>query len=364
MRLFLLTCLFLVSLSSLAQVAAYTFTSADPGNQPSKAVTTKDANVTASDITRGTGIASSAAAGSINATGWNSSAQDANDYYEFTLTPSAGHQLTLTAISATVRKSTAGPLNYLVSYSIGGVETTATSGTIAMTNNADVAVNASLSINTAQPVRFRIYAWGAPTATGTFRIDNTLTVTGAAPLPVKLLSFNGVASANSVVLNWSTSWEDRNEGFDILKSQSAKVFEKVGFIEGNSTTDVPTNYSFVDTNIEAGQVYYYKLRQRDIGGGSILSTMVAVRVETDVVMSQPVIYPNPSRGQFSLSWNNTTVSAVKLYNGAGAEVPITVVSGLGSSLVALETTVPPGLYYLKMQKTDGMYASPLKVIIQ
>jgi hypothetical protein len=363
MNKFLLLLFLLVSLTSFGQVATYTFTNADPGTELYKAVTSTDPNITATDITRGTGITSMTGTGSINSNGWNSASQDANDYYEFTLTPNNGYQLNLTAIALSVQRSSSGPLNYLVAYNLGGgTDVTITSGTIP-TANVSQLVNANFTLKTPLAVRFRIYAWGATGASGTFRLNQSLSVIGAAPLPVKFTSFTGQSSTNTVLLNWTTSWEEENEGFVILRSKSAKNFEKVGFVEGQITTQELSTYSFTDTDVQEGQLYYYQLRQRDVGGSSVLSNMIAVRVGPVSEESQSFVYPNPNQGNFTLSAKGMDISNIHLYNSAGVEIPITINKTHESANLSIDAAAPRGLYHLQRRTTDGSYQQPLTIII-
>ncbi|MVM40474.1 T9SS type A sorting domain-containing protein [Spirosoma sp. HMF3257] len=366
MKKLLLVLLELYSLTSFAQVETYTFSSSDPGNQASKAVTSKDANITSSDITRGAGITPASATSSINASGWISTTQDANDYYEFTLTPNSGYQLNLTGLSLTERRSNSGPTNYLIAYSIGGgAEVPVSTGTLSGT--VDAAISTSFSVHTAQPIRFRIYAWGASSAAGTLRLDQSLTVNGAAPLPVKLISFTGQSSNKSVILNWATSWEEKNEGFEILRSTTATSFEKIGFVKGQATTQGLSVYSFTDTNVdESSQLYYYQLRQRDTGGGSELSNIIAVRVQPGSDERTAFVYPNPNQGSFILSANDLAASIITLYNPSGIEVPLTIDRNQGRaklSIVAGEP-IPTGMYLLTLLSSDGVYKQSFKVIVQ
>ncbi|GAB4030742.1 hypothetical protein GCM10028809_24630 [Spirosoma gilvum] len=347
----------------IAQVATYNF-SAAAGNQTSQPVASKDANITASDVVRGTGITATAGAGSINATGWNSVSQDVNDYYEFTLTPNSGYQLDITGIALSARRSATGPVNYLLSYSIAGSETTITTGTLSTTTSTSL--SPVFSLKTPQAVRFRIYAWGASAAGGTFRLDNTLTVIGSAPLPVKLVSFTGQSSDNAVLLNWATSWEEKNEGFDILKGQIPTSLEKIGFIEGHTTTQEVSDYSFTDHEVQAGEVYYYQLRQRDSGGGSELSKIIAVRADIGDEAIDASVYPNPNQGSFTVLSTNQDLSAVGLFDPLGNAVPVTIRKSERPTSVSVNSTgyLAPGVYFLRLQDSNGIKRQSLKVIVE
>ena len=370
MQRFILLIFCFLSVKGFAQVATYDFSGipATPANTSLPASSVM--NVTASALTEGSGITSVATSAAMNTSGWNSTAMNGADYFEFTLTPTASHILNAISLAFGYRRSATGPSMYQIGYTIGGGMETLTAATaLAASATTTSTIVVPLSITTNQPVRFRIYAWGASSAAGTFRLSNMtgvssgVTVNGTAPLPVRLLSFTGQSAQRNIVLNWVTAWEEQNEGFDILKSQTGAHFEKVGFVEGYNTQQAST-YSFIDTDVADGQVYYYRLRQRDVGGGSELSNIVDVRAKTDVSEQQSLVYPNPNRGRFTLSLTDPAAFSIRLYSSIGVEMPVTISSGSGLGEISLEAKAPPGLYYLRIQRFDGVPERPLKVIIQ
>ena len=370
MKRFVLLIFCFLSVKGFAQVATYDFSGIPATPATTSLPASSVMNVTASALTEGAGITPVATSAAMNTSGWNSAAVDGSDYFEFTLTPTANHILNVISLAFGYRRSVAGPSMYQVGYKIGGgteALTTATALAASATTTSTIVV--PLSITTTQPVRFRIYAWGASSAAGTFRLSNItggssgVTVNGTAPLPVKLLSFVGQSAQGNVSLNWVTALEEQNEGFDILKSQTGEHFEKIGFIERHNTQQVST-YSFTDTDVADGQVYYYRLRQRDVNGDSELSNIVNVRAKIDVSEQQPLVYPNPSQGRFTLSLTDPASFSIRLYSSTGVEMPVTISSGFGLREVQLETKAPPGLYYLQVQRPNGTSKRPLKVIIQ
>lgn len=112
-------------------------------------------------------------------------------------------------------------------------------------------------------------------------------------LPVELSSFTSVVSGRDAILNWSTSEEINNSGFDIERSSVAGEWTTVGFVAGNGTTNEAKNYSFTDRGLASGS-YNYRLKQIDFNGNYTyynLSSEVVIGLPEKFDLAQN--YPNP-----------------------------------------------------------------------
>lgn len=138
-------------------------------------------------------------------------------------------------------------------------------------------------------------------------------------LPIELIDFSAVGKEGQVDLTWLTASETGNAGFEIQRSENGQNFRSIGFVEGKGTTTLSQEYSYPDSEVRMGQLYYYRLRQIDFDGQSDFSEILTVKLqasETEVGET----YPNPSKnGAFNVEfitiedgeWN------VNLYNIAG-----------------------------------------------
>lgn len=151
----------------------------------SSAPTTADAGVTATNFTRGAGILANAGSDVFNNTNYNivspsfASANAQNEYVSFTVTANAGFDVTYSSLSFFHQKSGTGPNNTRVGYSLdGGINWTymVPDPLIlpAGSTNANVSWTFPAAFTTASSVLFRIWAWGATGATGTYRNDNVV----------------------------------------------------------------------------------------------------------------------------------------------------------------------------------------------
>ncbi|SHI91474.1 Por secretion system C-terminal sorting domain-containing protein [Hymenobacter daecheongensis DSM 21074] len=141
----------------------------------SVAASYKNPNVTAANFERGSGItANNTVTGVFGSTGYASSGTlNPNNYVGFSMAPAPGYRFTLTTLDYTDSKSTAGPTNIEVRYSLDAAFTNpVTVGTVYNPSTTTTARSISLGsglTNVQGPVYFRIYGYGN---TGIYRIDD------------------------------------------------------------------------------------------------------------------------------------------------------------------------------------------------
>ncbi|HEX2788357.1 MAG TPA: T9SS type A sorting domain-containing protein [Ignavibacteria bacterium] len=143
------------------------------------------------------------------------------------------------------------------------------------------------------------------------------------PLPVELASFSAVVNERNVTLNWTTSTEENNSGFDIeRRTITNENWAKVGFVQGNGNSSEPHNYTFTENNLNAG-TYKYRLKQIDYNGNFEyfnLSSEVNVGIPDKFDLSQN--YPNPFNPTTKINYEFPVEGKVilKVYDISGREV--------------------------------------------
>ena len=184
------------------------------------------------------------------------------------------------------------------------------------------------------------------------------------PLPVSYISFSAKSDGKNVVLNWETAIEKNNEGFSILKSDNGIYFEKIAFVNGNATTSAKSTYEFIDSNVQAGNIYYYRLEQKDFDGTAELSRIVDVAIKSQE--TNAYVYPNPGRGNFIVNGQNLDATSLRFYNNAGIEVPINVGKIENQEIISVQTApgLSSGIYYLRIEESGTKQKLSLKVVIE
>jgi hypothetical protein len=147
----------------------------------------------------------------------------------------------------------------------------------------------------------------------------------------ELSSYTGFVDSNDVVLNWITSSEMNNSGFEVERQTNDADFEVIGFVEGNGTTSEANNYSFTDEDLPAGK-YSYRLKQMDFEGSYNysdtldfeISNIVDINELGNVINAYQLYqnYPNPFNPQTTIRFDIKEENFVNLsiYNVLGEKV--------------------------------------------
>ena len=101
------------------------------------------------------------------------------------------------------------------------------------------------------------------------------------PTLIDLVELSASIKDTHVILNWNTEVEIDNEGFNILRSESeAGTYIKINdtLIPSKAIPPSGANYEFVDTTVESGKTYFYKLEDIDTNGTRTLHGPISFTV--------------------------------------------------------------------------------------
>jgi hypothetical protein len=173
-------------------------------------------------------------------------------------------------------------------------------------------------------------------------------------VPVELVSFTSSVDINNVNLNWITSSEKNNMGFEIhRKIQNDDEWKMIGFVEGKGTTTEINTYAFTDTDLSPAH-YSYRLKQIDFDGTFEYSQVIEVGVGNPEKFSLSQNYPNPFNP-------NTTI---KFSIAKESDVILSVFNLLGERVKELKNEVmKPGYYEIEFDASNlasGIYFYSIK----
>jgi hypothetical protein len=180
--------------------------------------------------------------------------------------------------------------------------------------------------------------------------------------PVELSYFSSSVNGNIITLNWATTSELNNSGFDIerseVKGEMSNDWKKISFVEGNGTTTLPGHYIFTDRNLSTG-VYKYRLKQIDYNGNFEyfnLSNEVAIGVPKEFKLSQN--YPNPFNPTTNINYKLPFEGKVslKVFDMTGKELKTLIDEFKTAGYYTIEfngTNFSSGIYYYKLESRNG-----------
>ena len=168
------------------------------------------------------------------------------------------------------------------------------------------------------------------------------------PLPVTLLNFTVTKQGDNAQLNWSTSSEENNKGFEIQRSTDQSAWTVLNFIAGAGNSQTQNDYQYLDQNLPAG-TYYYRLRQVDYDGNSSFSKVVPITFDGGMALELKQNRPNPFN-------NNTSITMVIPKAG---RVQLMLYDQMGRPIQQLmDEEKMPGTYSVTVNKnglSSGIY---------
>ena len=159
-------------------------------------------------------------------------------------------------------------------------------------------------------------------------------------------------------MNWSTSSEINNSGYDIERFQNGiNVWDKVGYVTGHGNSSVNQNYTFTDKNLTSG-IYTYRLKQIDYNGNfeyHNLNGEVVIGVPNNFDLSQN--YPNPFNPSTKIKYQipSDAFVTLKVFDNSGKEVATLVNGSMTAGFHSVNfygTNLSSGVYFYKLE-TNG-----------
>ena len=177
-------------------------------------------------------------------------------------------------------------------------------------------------------------------------------------LPVELGSFTASVNNRNVELNWNTSTETNNAGFEVERKLSGSdSWQELAFVSGNGFTNTVRNYSYTDRNLSEG-TYNYRLKQVDYNGNFEyfnLNSEIEIGTPNSFNISQN--YPNPFNPSTKINFEMAKEGnvSIKVFDYTGKEIS-TLVNGFRSAgyytIDFNAINLSSGIYFYRMEANN------------
>lgn len=185
-------------------------------------------------------------------------------------------------------------------------------------------------------------------------------------------------TGNNRQLSW-TNYEGINvTSYEIYRKFPADLnFQLLTTIAGNLTTftDINPAQANADYRIEivlpqncnsSDRAAYGKSKSNVGSNQGILPAWSGVGIQSNIAISQLIVYPNPSTGIINLEWESATngLLSIKMINTLGQAIYTNIKqSNFGKNKIELETNLAKGIYLLEISD-DNQFKKLMKVCIK
>lgn len=187
-------------------------------------------------------------------------------------------------------------------------------------------------------------------------------------LPVELAAFTAFLDGTTAVLEWETSSETNNAGFEVQhQGPEASGYSRLGFVDGAGTTGDPRSYRYRAKALPSG-VHRFRLRQVDVDGSATLTDPVSVEVRVERTLALRATGPNPVRRatQLAFTVKRGGPATMTLYNVLGQRVKRLydrkATPGNRYSIEVRADDLSSGTYFARLQTATGTRTQRIVVV--
>jgi len=166
-----------------------------------------------------------------------------------------------------------------------------------------------------------------------------------------LLEFSvGAIPDTKIKLDWTTSFGQSVDYFDIERSDDGVNWSNIGSVKASENSNSKLEYSYIDNklplNRSKNQIFYYRLRMTDLDGKFEYSDVRGVNFNrtSDWAVS---IYPNPTADLINVDLTGLDLGAgdinLSVYDNVARQVISKKIIGNGIELIDV-TQLPAGSY--------------------
>ncbi|HUS00223.1 MAG TPA: T9SS type A sorting domain-containing protein [Chitinophagaceae bacterium] len=190
----------------------------------------------------------------------------------------------------------------------------------------------------------------------------TYTASGG-PLPIRLVSFDGVKMVNKVLLKWQTTSELNSKYFDVEFSENGTTWNSIGTVNAAGTSTTGRSYT-LPHNSPVNGVNYYRLKQVDVNSNFSYSSIITINFAIKGVNINSV-YPNPFVNQLKIdvSSDRSESVSIQLSDNMGRVLKVqnsSIQKGVNKLVLDNLAGLAPGIYNVEVKTAYSSYRFKLK----
>jgi hypothetical protein len=287
---------------------------------------------------------------------WPAGSIDLNAYLEFSITPAAGHTLTVSNLVMQIRRSTtgssgAGPNTWSLRSSLDGYTTDISSGIL--TTNSVPATIVSLGaafINLPAKITFRLYGYNATVSSGGLNrfVYDDIQAGGSTILPLAFDYFKIKVVNQHADISWRMGGEGNLSSLQIERASDAVNFEQIKLFTGDQIS-AGTDFEYIDELNNPSGVFAYRIKMISENGLVSYSAIQTVSFDSENGFQLKAINTgNSQNASFRVNTDKPGNYIFSLFNLNGNKLAVKSTQlGVGSHALQMDNgPLKSGIYIL------------------
>jgi hypothetical protein len=357
------------SLAMQAQVADWNFNNVLTG--------TGSANSIAGNASLGSTIA---AGGAFNGGteyygegNWPAAGIDLNAYLEFSITPTAGHSITISSLSMQIRRSTTGsagggPNTWSLRSSLDGYTTDISTGVLTLNSTPATVVTLGVAfMNMPSKITFRLYGYNATLSSGgalnRFVYDD-IQASGSTILPIVFDYFKANDVDQAADIFWKLDGDGNIASLNIERASDGVNFETIKQYNGSQIV-AETAFEFVDQLNNPSGAYAYRIKLISENGTVSYSSVQTISFDSgNSFQVQGINMGSSNTVSFRVNAVDAGNYTFSLYNLNGNKVAVkSVQMSSGSQTMQMDNRqLKSGIYVLLGENGNQKISTKIMVL--
>lgn len=182
-------------------------------------------------------------------------------------------------------------------------------------------------------------------------------------LPASFKQVKGKKIEPGNEIRWEVADEINVLHYIVERSENCRDFQSIGTVQFNNSGSATNQYSFVDDALLRTSNFCYRIKQVDVNGKFIYSSIITLAVRQENSLA---IWPNPAVSKALVSFNNTgsAKANVELYDAKGTRMLTRrIVLQPGNNTFSIDhlEIFSKGLYILKIKTGKQIFSEKLVI---